>query len=238
MTTMSRFLALIPVVAFAAGCNGMAPSGPSQVSSHDAIESQGDASAMGRGRCSTLKAIELTVNNADDTMLWVDAVYHFSSELSTPCAAPNWSADREGLTVDKANPYRAGFARILGGKAVLEATGPNSVQNTIVVDLNPNSVQHGTPLPQDACSSVAKVSVRIVPMLVPSGGASTVALEATYVYDGPLSTPCLTAPVWDADRIGLQVSKLNPFQASIEVSDTPTTVTATAPNGTGGSTTF
>ena len=121
MTTMSKLLALIPVVAFAAGCNGTVPAGPSQVSNNDAtLSTSGDASAMSRAKCSGLAAIELTVGPvSSDMMLWVDATYHFSSPVSSLCAAPEWSSDRQEMVVDRTNHFRAGFNRTAGGTAIL-----------------------------------------------------------------------------------------------------------------------
>jgi hypothetical protein len=232
MTTMSKFLALIPVVAFAAGCNGTVPAGPSQVSNNDAIQkTSGDASATSLVKCTGLAAIELTVGPASSgSMLWVDATYHFSNPLPGLCAAPTWTSDRKELVVDKANHFRAGFNRTAGGTAILLATGPNGVQSRIQVDLNATRTVRGLP---DACAVVATVSVKAIPAT-----SLTNLLEASYTYNGPISTPCLTAPVWTADRRGLTVNPKNPFRASIDVSDTATTVTATAPNGIAGSTKF
>lgn len=237
MTTMSKFLALIPVVAFAAGCNGMAPAGPSQVSNNDAtLSTSGDASAMGSSvKCSGLVDIELTVDNSSDSMLWVNAAYHFSSPVSSLCAAPAWTSDRQEMIVDKANHFRAGFMRFAGGTAILLATGPNGVESKIQLDLNgpSNSIRPGT-----VCNDVARVVVTVVPKPVWSGIDARIVLQASYGYGGPSSTPCGTAPTWLATRRGLRVSEKNPFQASIDPSDAPTTVTAEAPNGIGGAVTF
>jgi hypothetical protein len=229
MTTMSRFLALIPVVAFAAGCNGTAPAGPT-ATSNSAVDGSGDATAMGLSRCSSLAKIELTIDNSSDSMVWVDATYHYFEPVIAQCPAPAWSSDREGLTVNKRNPFRAGFPRLAGGVAVLKAEGPNGVSARIDVDLTSISTRRIAP---GVCDQVVKVSVEMVPSI-----NATTMLQATYVYDGPVLVPCTEAPVWTADRNGLVISDRNPFQASINPFFGLTKVTASAPNGTSGSITF
>jgi hypothetical protein len=186
---------------------------------------------MGQLGCSKLVDIELTIDNSSDAMVWVLAGYHYSIPVSSHCAAPDWTSDRQEMVVDKSNPFRAGFNRTAGGTATLFATGPNGVQSKITLDINgPSNSVRGLP---GTCTNVTGVSVD----LRPASGLANV-LVASYTYDGPVSTPCLTAPVWAADRRGLNVNPKNLFEASIDRSDAATTVTATAPNGIAGSTRF
>jgi hypothetical protein len=225
---INKLLALLPAVVFAAGCNGVAPGGPSAVASNDVNEmATGSVSAMGRN-CSGLKAIALQIDESDDTILWVSAHYEFANPLSTPvpqpCAPPSWRADRGGLTVDQANLFRAGFLRTETGKATVQATGPNGVHNAIELSLSPtNSVARRPAL----CADITGVTLSL--KLV--GSSTQVVVEAAYSYAGPFATPCAVAPVWFADRRGLRVNQKNPFEASINASAVQTTVTATAPNG-------
>ena len=232
MTTMSKFLALIPVVAFAAGCHGAAPSGPGPLASNDATEAvSGGVTTMGRA-CLGLKAVDLTVVDSDDSILWVKATYvYLSGPTWSSCAPPEWTANRDDLIVDKANRFRAGFFRFAGGSATVTATAPNGVHNRIEVNLGPAT----TVTAPSSCDAVSGVSVT----LDPSGDDTDVRMIATYAYLSPVATPCGVAPAWYASRRGLRVNPKDPFRASIPpLSFNKTTVTATAPNGAVGGTTF
>jgi hypothetical protein len=232
---INKLLALLPMVVFAAGCNGVAPGGPSAVASNDMNEmATGGVSAMGR-TCSGLKSITLQRDESDDTMLWVSAHYVFANPLSTavpqPCAPPSWRADHEGLTVDKANLFRAGFLRTETGKATVQASGPNGIHNAIELSLSPTNSVARRPA---ACADVTGVTLSL--KLVSS--STQVVVNAAYSYAGPIGTSCAVAPVWSADRRGLSVNQKNPFEASIDASSVQTTVTATGPNGTTGNIVF
>jgi hypothetical protein len=225
---INKLLALLPVVAFAAACNGVAPAGPSAVASNDVNEmAAGGVSAMGRN-CSALKAIRLQIDESDDTMLWVSAHYEFANPISSPvpqpCAPPSWRADHDGLTVDQANLFRAGFLRTETGKATVQASGPNGIHNTIEVSLSPTNSVARRPA---VCADIAGVSLSLKTI----SSSTQVVVNAAYTYAGPFATPCAVAPVWFADRAGLRVNPKNPFEASIDASTVQTTVTATAPNG-------
>jgi hypothetical protein len=189
---------------------------------------------MRLSRCSSLAKIELTIDNSSDSMVWVDATYHYFEPVFAQCPAPAWSSDREGLTVHKTNPFRAGFARLTGGMAVLKAEGPNGVNARIDLDLSSNSLRATAPVP-GVCDTIGKVMVQVV-----SGqDDATVVLKSYYEYDGPVVATCMVAPAWSADRRGLTVNPKNAFEASIPVSgSTLTTVTAAAPNGVLGNATF
>jgi len=226
MTKMSRFLALIPVVVSAAACNGVAPTGPSQITSNDSYESAGAVTAM-TPSCRNLGRISLTVLPAVSPILWVEANYQYTGP-SLGCPAPRWTSDRVEMVIDRNNPMRAGFPRTAGGNATLTATAPNRVTKSITVDL-------GATRDEQACKDVAGVSVKIVPINSTSGDVS---LQATYRYFGSVSLGC-SAPAWTASRRGLNLNPYDPFRASIARRTTVrTTVTATAPNGLSGSVTF
>jgi len=227
MTKMNRFLALIPAVAFAAACNGVAPTGPSQITSNDSHDAvSGQASAM-TSSCVNLGRISLNVVEPAGAILWVEATYHFTGP-SIGCAAPRWTSNRGEMVVDKTNPMRAGFPREAGGKAMLTATAPNRVTKSIVVDL-------GATRADLSCKQIAGVSVKVLPV----GISNDVSVKATYHYTGPVTGVCTLAPAWTASRRGLNVDPSDPFRASIaRRTDIRTTITATAPNGLLGKVTF
>jgi hypothetical protein len=233
--TMNKFLALVPVVAFAAACSGTAPGSPNAVVSNDANEIVSDAASLTTRPCVGLTAINLRVDQSNDSMVWVEASYQFGNALSTPaprsCAAPTWRADRDDMVIDKQNRFRVGFARQATGRASVQATAPGGVHNMIDLDLSPtNSVRRPA-----SCDNVTGVTMT----LMTTSSDSRVAVIAEYVYDGPLSAPCAVAPVWSADRRGLVVNQKNPFLASINAdTSVQTTVTSTSPNGAVGNVIF
>jgi hypothetical protein len=226
-TKMNRFLALVPAVAFAAACNGVAPTGPSQITSNDSYDAvSGQASTM-TSSCVNLGRISLNVVEPAGAILWVQATYHFTGP-SIGCPAPRWTSNRVEMVLDKTNPMRAGFPRAAGGTATLTATAPNQVTKSIVVDLG------GTRADQ-SCKQIAGVSVKIVPVTV----SNDVSVKATYRYTGPVIGTCAQGPAWTASRRGLNVDPNDPFRAFISRrTDIRTTVTATAPNGRSGKVTF
>ena len=233
MTKMSRFLALIPVAAFAAACNGAVATGPTDLSATEPMETA-SAAAMATipaPQCEYLARIELAIDPTMGLMVWVDATYHYSRPVIAPCAPPRWTSPRPGLVVDPQNPMRAGFPRTAGGRATLTATAPNRISKTISVDLGPVTRLADA---EQACRDISGVDVK----LVPSIETKRVTLKAAYVYMTPPSTGCMLAPSWEASRDGLTVDR-DPFRASISRrTDLKTRVTVTAPNGARGAVTF
>ena len=226
-TKINRFLALIPAVAFMAACSGVAPTGPSQITSNDSYDAvSGEASAM-TSSCVNLGRISLNVVEPAGTILWVKATYHFTGP-SLGCPAPRWTSNRGEMIVDKTNPMRAGFPREAGGKATLTATAPNRVTQSIAVDL-------GTTRAADSCKDISGVAVKVVRQTM----SNDVFVEAVYLHVGPVIGVCTLSPAWTASRRGITVDPTNSFRAYIaRRTDIRTTVTATAPNGRSGQVTF
>jgi hypothetical protein len=221
MTKMNKFLALLPVVAFAVGCSGVAPGGPNAVA-NDANELvSGGVSAMGRN-CKGLESIDLAVDTSDDSMVWVKATYVFSNPLGTPCPAPTWSSDRDGLTVDPSNLFRAGFFRMAGGRASLQATGPNGVHN--VIDFSLGGDNRLVPI---TCDDVTGMQLNFVP----SNDDTQILVLARYEYDVPEPVICTEPPTFTLNRRGLTVDATNPFLARIDMdSGTRSELIAAGPN--------
>lgn len=230
MTKMNRFLALMPVVAFAAACSGIAPTAPSQVTSNEPYESSSAVSAMSLP-CAGLDRIDLTVADTVGSILWVQATY-VSRPAAQPCPAPTWTSDRRDLVIDRLNPMRAGFPRLAGGRATLTARALNGVSESIRLDLGP------TVTGLDGNLDCREVSAVIVKVLPGSSQGSDVSILASYVYNRPVTVGCTIAPEWSASRRGLKVDRANPFKASIAGSNLPTQVTAISANGIVGSVTF
>ena len=235
MTRMSRFLALIPVAAFTVACNGATPTGPTQISATEPMETaSAEATAMTPApSCQYLVRIDLDADPTPGSMAWVQATYQYSRPVLTPCGPPRWTSLRGELVVDPQNPMRAGFPRSAGsGTATLTATAPNRLSHTIVVDLAPPTRLADA---EQACRDIAGVDVKVVPSIE----IARVVLKATYVYMKPTTAVCSIAPDWMASRSGLTVDRMDPFRAWIRRrSDVKTRVTATSPNGMSGAVTF
>jgi hypothetical protein len=239
MTKMNRFLALIPVVAFAAACNGVAPTGPDQMTSNQPDEAlSGNATATALP-CPTLTSIDLArVTDGPNQYVWVEATYRYSSPAAQRCRAPKWTSDRNQMVVDRNNPMRAGFLRAAGGHATLTATAPNRVTNFILVTIGPVSRDDSStivPIPE-ACRAITGVNVKITPN---PGISREVSLVTSYTYTSPIAGVCTFSPAWTASRTGLIVNATNPFRASIgRQVGVQTTVTSNAPNGISGNIRF
>jgi len=244
-------LALMPVVALAAACNGVAPTASTDLATDVAATTGGAVAAQGLrpiNPCKYVEGIHLQVIE-EKTAVWVEAKYKYSQLPPTDCAAPTFTSNVPGLQVDKANPYRAGLLRAAGTTAKITATAPNGVSEGIQVDLTlPGNTDPVTTTPtltpttsdspaDAACKVVAGVTVTAHRF---GGTGGDVVLLATYTYLAtPVSRPCTAAPVWAATRRGLTVDSTNAFRARIPVSDfVKTTVSAAAPNGVLGEVTF
>jgi hypothetical protein len=234
MTQMNRFLALIPVVAFAAACSGVAPTASSQITSNQPSEVSSDATAMALPvSCPTLTSISLDIVPNGGVFVWVQATYHHSTPVLRPCPAPRWTSDRNQMIVDRNNPMRAGYRRSAGGSATLTATVANRITKSILVKIGPTSSLVDPN--QGACRAIAGVDLKT--LTGPDFG-NVVSFAASYVYKGPVFGVCATAPVWKATRRGI-TPQADPFRASIaRATGIRTTVTATAPNGVAGDVTF
>jgi len=224
MTKAAKFLALMPVVALAAACNGVTPTASPGVPTDLSADRNGAVEATGmRATCENIVGIQLDVLQDSKTHVWVEATYQYKLPItSSACPAPAWSADVRGLQVDKANPFRAGFARSLGGIAVVTAVAPNGVSSAVKVPI-------GGRVATDSCKYVIGVTLTIQPAV----DDGRIAFRAQYQY--PITTGglgCSIAPVWEASRRGLTIDSKDGFRASIPVStQTKTAVTATAPSG-------
>jgi len=259
MTSLGKVLALMPVVALAAACNGAAPTASTDLSSDLSFTQDGAASAQAlrpgpTNPCKLVEGIHLQVVESTKTAVWIEAKYKYSQPPVSDCAAPTFTANVRGLQTDAANPYRAGLLRVSATTAKLTATAPNGISASIQVDLSVPSDTNPTDPPvseptltpttrqpstvdavANACKAIAGVTVTARAL---SSDGGDVSLVATYTYLSPTFASCTVAPAWGSSRRGLAVTK-DGFRATIPaVSDVKTTVSATAPNGVQGQVTF
>lgn len=229
ITKAAKMLALMPVVALAAACNGAAPTSSTSLSTDlSATDDSAGVTATGlRAKCEGVAGIQLDIDDTGKTAVWVQATYQYKPTVPAPtaCPAPSWTADTKGLQVDRSNPFRAGFARSIGGAAVVTATAPNGVSQVTKV-----SIGGSAEAPTDAAS--CKTVTGVVISKVSDPDADRVRLVAQYEYSTKATMPmCSVAPAWEASRKGLTLDSKDGFQVSIPVSGGKTVVTATAPTG-------
>jgi len=220
----AKILALIPVVSLAAACNGLAPTVPSELLPSSDSD---DASAMSLStrNCKAVTGIDLQVMDSSRTYLWVEATYRYAGLDVVGCPAPTWSSDRDGLVVDGRQPFRAGFPRSTGGRAVLTATALNGVHNSIRLNLG------DTPLNSrnDGCRNVVGVDLSILPR---ASDNDVVWIQAKYVFLSGSADDCRDPPFFKASRPGLRIHPRDAFRAGIDSAPRiKTVVGATAPNG-------
>jgi len=249
MTKVAKMLALMPVVALAAACNGVTPTGSTGLSADFSGADNGSASATGliNRACAAVESIHLEAVAVNDAGLTIQATYKYNQPTQSGCPAPAWTSKTSQLAVDKANPFRVAVVRTVGDKAVVQATSLNGVTNSISVGVGggttdgavdpidpvptpapkPTSPNRPVPTPTvDACALINGVQLSVFRQ---AGG--TVGLTAAYTYSRPVTSDCSKAPQWSATRKGLAVNDRDAFKASIPASDTETVVIATAPNG-------
>jgi hypothetical protein len=246
-------LALMPVVALAAACNGVAPTAPSGTDLSNGVSANQEGSAAATGlvnqACANVAGIDLQVVEISRTMVFVEASYKYNPQRPNGCRAVEFTSNRPGLEVDKINPFRAGALRSLGGEATIKAAAPNGVSKAITVQLGGTSSTPsapsapstpGTPSTPSApstpnspdlqigCKYIDEVAVSVVQ---PASDGGDVVMTAQYHFSTPLTSGCSTAPTWQATRKGLSVNPLDGFKASIPAAPEATTVLVTAPSG-------
>ena len=230
----AKMLALMPVVALAAACgNSASPGAATSLPSSALATDSGDASTSSLVPVCTVTSVALrTEDETSRSMIWVQAQYRPNQATVVKCAAPVWTADRKGLVVDSANPFRAGYARTLNGIVNVTATAPNGVQSSIRVDLG-GTTDFAAPTGNEACRRIEDVNLRTVNSI-----GTRVRVQAVYSYPRPTTAGCTVAPRWESSGSGLTVER-DGFYASIERQALGrTTITATAPNGVARSLTF
>jgi hypothetical protein len=130
-TKINRFLALIPVVAFAAACSGVAPTGSSQITSNDSYDAASAQAATMTSRapdsCKDISGVSVkVVHHTMSNHVYVAATYlHLGPVIGSCTLSPAWTASRRGLTVDPTNSFRAYIARRTDIRTTVTATAPN-----------------------------------------------------------------------------------------------------------------
>ena len=252
MMKAGKMLALMPIVALAAACNGVAPTSSTDLTG-DLTTQDGAVTAQGlrptSNPCKYVESIHLQVIE-EKTAVLVEATYKYSQPSLTTCSAPTFTSNVRGLHVDATNPFRARLLRTAATEAKVTATAPNGVSESIQVVLQgpadtdpPTSGPTTTPndgvsrpTAENACKVIDGVNITVQPPDTNGGGDYI--LIASYSYSTPTLTPCAVAPAWSASRRGLTVNPRDGFRASIGASSVETTVYATAPTGVQGKTTF
>lgn len=253
MTRAAKMLALLPVVAMAAACNGVSPTSSTDLSrdlTADLSPAEGTATAAGlrNKACTLVTGVDLQVVAEDKQAVTLQASYKYAEPVPQDCPAPVWASRDASLRVDRTNPYRVAVLRTHDGVVTVQATAPNGVFDVIAVNLGtpgttdepvepsvpttpnraaPTDRPMPTPVPVN-CKAINGVQVEVVQ----SPDADSTTLVARYSFTAP-GNECKLAPTWSASRKGLTVDPLNPFSASIPQANDATVVSVTAPNGVG-----
>src|SRR5688500_15318626 len=254
MTRAAKMLALMPVVALAAACNGVTPTSTTDLSrdlSADLSVAEGTATAMGARNkaCAVVGAVALHVVDQDKRAVYVEAVYRYTEPVAQDCPAPVWTSRGGELQVDRTNPFRVAVLRTHDGAVTVQATAPNGVTDAITVSLGtpsssdepaepapntPTGTNRPVPTnrPAPAPAPVGCQAINGVRVVVQDPGTATgnITLVASYSFATPRSE-CTLAPTWQASRKGLTVNPRDGFSASITKTDDVTVVYVTAPNG-------
>ena len=253
MTRVAKMLALLPVVALAAACNGVSPASSTGVSGDltaDLSAAEGTATAAGlrNKACTLVVGVDLQVVAEDKQAVTIQASYKYAEPVPQDCSAPAWASRDASLRVDRTNPYRVAVLRTHDGVVTVQATAPNGVFDVIAVNLGtpgstdepvepsvPNTNRPAptnrpvpTPVPVN-CKAIDGVQVEVVD---PGTATGNITLVARYSFTAP-GNECKLAPTWSASRKGLTVDPLNAFSASIPRANDATVVSVTAPNGVG-----
>jgi hypothetical protein len=190
-------LALMPVVALAAACgNSASPGAATSLPSSALATDSGDASTSSLVPVCTVTSVALrTEDETSRSMIWVQAQYRPNQATVVKCAAPVWTADRKGLVVDSANPFRAGYARTLNGIVNVTATAPNGVQSSIRVDLG-GTTDFAAPTGNEACRRIEDVNLRTVNSI-----GTRVRVQAVYSYPRPTTGGLHGRPALGVQRL-------------------------------------
>ena len=131
---MSRFLAVVPVVALAWACGDAGPTDPGQgTSSAPSTAVSGDASAMGQEGCTDITAVEVRIVPAVSLRdVTLQAKYRYAMPMTDACPiAPTWQASRAGLNVSASDPFRSSIVGRSDLKTTVTATAPNGVSGSV-----------------------------------------------------------------------------------------------------------
>jgi len=135
MRTVSRFLAVVPLMAVAWACSEVGPADPSSaVPDTPSAAVSGDASAMDQASCADITAVEVKVVPAVSLrVVALRATYVYATPGAEACTtAPAWQASRAGLNIDPSNPFRASLARQSDVKTTVTAAAPNGIEGSLV----------------------------------------------------------------------------------------------------------
>jgi hypothetical protein len=131
-----KLLALIPVVALAAACNGVAPTSPSNLATFEqaSVAAQANATGITPQSCNVTRIVVSVIPNTSDRIVLLRASYLPASTLPMVCAAPSWTASQTNVLVP--SPSNDSFTVGVDVsktklKVLVKATAPNGVQGAI-----------------------------------------------------------------------------------------------------------
>lgn len=231
MKTITKLLALIPLAALAAACNGVSPVAPDYpVAADEGFATAPNASATSKDaavdNCRSITGVNLEVLRSTKAEVVIKATYLKFGGIVTRCAAPIWNSDPRGaLITNQLSAFRMGVKPMR--PVTVTAMAPNGVTGSLTLQGRDADLQASA-----VCQNVMGVKLA----LVPATNTPKPQIRATYLTLGPSMDVC-PAPVWASDPRGALTGTKDPFVVGVS-STRPLTVTATAPNGKRGSLTL
>jgi hypothetical protein len=221
MSTMTKFLALMPLAVLGAACGGSSPVGPSNpLASDEGFATAPNASAKSTeaDNCRSITGVNLAVLPSTHNAIVVEATYeNFGSPIR--CKAPVWTSNPRGVLTPQLGGFRVGVSS--NREVVVTATAPNGVIGRITLQGRTTDINASTTV----CKGVTGVELK----LVASTTRQAILVEATYLRLGSSFGNC-AAPAWTSDPRGALTPQKNAFRVGVS-SNLEVVVTATAPNG-------
>jgi len=230
MKTITKLLALTPVLALAAACNSLAPTSPSDIAASDvaAVVATADTGkGLTPSACQNIVGVDLALSPSSDRTPRIRAKYVGLGADPYRCPAPSWTSDPKGVLQTLKDPFLVSIGPADTDSVTVTATAPNGVASSLTIKLPPQATTSA--VSPFSCKSIASVKLAIVP-----GAADMTYIKATYAALGGSPSGC-PAPVWTSNPRGVLGYEKDLFKVSVSPSAAfDVTVTATAPNGVSG----
>jgi hypothetical protein len=228
MRTMTKLLALMPLVVLGAACNGSSPGAPDNpIAADEGFATAPNASATSKAAdadsCRNIIGVNLEIVPSTKAGVEVHATYVQFGGITVRCKAPIWSSDPRGaLVTNQLNAFRVSVKPIR--PVTVTAMAPNGVTGSLTLQGRATDL---------SASAVCKNVMGVKLALLPATNTPKPQIRATYLTLGPSMDVC-PAPVWSSEPRGALTATKDPFVVGVS-STRPLTVTATAPNGVRGS---
>jgi hypothetical protein len=222
--TMTKFLALMPLVVLGAACSGSSPVAPSNpLATDEGSTSAPNMSATSKdlvpSECRDITGVNLEIMPSTSQAIVIQASY-VRLGGTTRCAAPIWTSNPRGALTPQLSAFRTGVSSMR--PVTVTAMAPNGVKGSLTLGGKSADLNTSTTL----CQGVTGVQLTVVP----STTNASVVVEATYLGFGPSLNNC-PAPAWTSNPRGVLTPQLNAFRVGVNSPKRGAIVTATTRNG-------